>query len=63
MTHVDDNRHPDNRERKVDGRSKRKRFRAGSRAYLHAVTNSIAARGRVGKPREIDDKDRPRISR
>jgi hypothetical protein len=34
----------DNRDRKVEGRAKRRRFVQGTRAYTHAMTNSIAKR-------------------
>ena len=33
-----------NRDKKVEGRSKRRRFVQGTRAYTHALTNSIAKR-------------------
>lgn len=35
---------PDNRSRKVAGRAKRRRYVQGTRAYTHAMTNSIAKR-------------------
>ncbi|HLJ68664.1 MAG TPA: hypothetical protein VKX16_15010 [Chloroflexota bacterium] len=45
----------DNRARKIQGRAKRRRFVQGTRAYTHAVTNSIAKRaakkGRDGSAR------------
>jgi hypothetical protein len=43
---MNDDAHPDlsNRDRKVEGRSKRRRFVQGTRAYTHALTNSIAKR-------------------
>ena len=34
----------DNRTRKIEGRAKRRRFVQGTRAYTHAMTNSIAKR-------------------
>jgi hypothetical protein len=34
----------DNRDRKVQGRAKRRRYVQGTRAYTHALTNSIAKR-------------------
>ncbi len=34
----------DNRDKKVEGRAKRRRFVQGTRAYTHALTNSIARR-------------------
>jgi len=45
--------HPrDNRSKKVEGRAKRRRFVQGTRAYTHALTNSIARRAqRRKKPR------------
>jgi hypothetical protein len=36
----------DNRDRKLEGRAKRRRFGGGSRAYLHAMTNSMAKRAK-----------------
>lgn len=48
MGKQDDNRVPrTNREKKVEGRSKRRRFVQGTRAYTHALTNSIAKRAGV----------------
>jgi hypothetical protein len=43
-----------NRARKVAGRAKRRRFVQGTRAYTHAMTNSMARRAAEKKP---DDKD------
>jgi hypothetical protein len=34
----------DNRAKKVEGRAKKRRFVQGTRAYTHAITNSIAKR-------------------
>ena len=34
----------DNRARKLEGRAKRRRFVQGTRAYTHAITNSVAKR-------------------
>ena len=34
-----------NRYKKLEGRSKRRRFVQGTRAFTHALTNSIAKRG------------------
>lgn len=43
----DDERYSnDNRARKVHGRQKRRRFVQGTRAFTHALTNSIAKRAR-----------------
>ncbi len=33
-----------NREKKVEGRARRHRYKQGTRAYLHAMTNSVARR-------------------
>jgi len=33
-----------NRARKLEGRAKRRRYVQGTRAYLHAMTNSVARR-------------------
>ena len=54
----DTEQHPeDNRAKKVAGRSKRRRFVQGTRAYTHAVTNSIAKRA-AGKRKDGDDEER-----
>jgi hypothetical protein len=34
----------DNRAKKVEGRAKKRRFVQGTRAYTHAIVNSIAKR-------------------
>jgi hypothetical protein len=34
----------DNRDKKVEGRAKRRRYVQGTRAYTHAIANSIAKR-------------------
>ncbi|MGH2441913.1 MAG: hypothetical protein ACRDFX_01970 [Chloroflexota bacterium] len=47
----------DNRERKVAGRNKRRLYVQGTRAYTHAITNSIvkrARRKRAGKQSHAD---------
>jgi hypothetical protein len=50
MSTPEDSRIPtSNRDKKVEGRSKRRRFVQGTRAYTHALTNSIAKRA-SGKP-------------
>lgn len=33
-----------NREKKVAGRAKRRRYKQGTRSYLHDMTNSVARR-------------------
>ena len=35
-----------NRDKKLEGRSKRKRFVQGTRAFTHAMTNSIVKRAK-----------------
>jgi hypothetical protein len=47
----------DNRDRKVEGRAKRRRFVQGTRAYTHAITNSIAKRAaaKADKKKKKDD--------
>lgn len=40
----DNNYQPRNRDKKVAGRQKRERYKQGTRSYLHAMVNSIAAR-------------------
>ena len=42
----EDSYRPDNRERKVAGRNKRKEYKQGTRSYLHAMVNSIAKRAK-----------------
>jgi hypothetical protein len=39
-----DDEQASNREKKVAGRAKRRRYKQGTRSYLHAVTNSVARR-------------------
>jgi hypothetical protein len=39
-----DDEQTSNREKKVAGRAKRRRYKQGTRSYLHAMTNSIARR-------------------
>jgi hypothetical protein len=43
----------DNRDKKVRGREKKRKYGQGTRAYLHAVTNSIAKRAKAA------EQDRP----
>jgi hypothetical protein len=45
----------DNRDRKVEGRAKRRRYVQGTRAYTHAIANSIAKRAAIKE----DVKDEP----
>lgn len=52
-----DDEQTSNREKKVAGRAKRRRYKQGTRAYLHAMTNSVArrldqARGNAGSGEE-----------
>lgn len=48
----DESRRPiSNRDKKIEGRSKRRRFVQGTRAFTHAMTNSIARRGAVKRPK------------
>jgi hypothetical protein len=42
---------PDNRDKKVAGRGKRKGYVQGKRSYLHALVNSIARRGKPKPPK------------
>lgn len=54
----DDNRESsDNRSKKVEGRARRRRFVQGTRAYTHALTNSIARRARE---KGRDEREAPR---
>ena len=41
---ADEETPPDNRAKKVAGRAKRRRYVQGTRAYTHAMTNSMARR-------------------
>lgn len=43
-----------NRARKVAGRQKRRRFVQGTRAYTHAMTNSMARRAASKQPDHED---------
>lgn len=40
---MDDDGHS-NREKKIAGRAKRRRYKQGTRSYLHDMTNSVARR-------------------
>lgn len=57
-TGMDDEHARDNRVKKTEGRAKRRRFVQGTRAYTHALTNSIARRA-AEKMRQ-EEEDRPR---
>jgi hypothetical protein len=46
----------DNRAKKVEGRAKRRRFVQGTRAYTHALTNSIARRSAEKSKRDGEDR-------
>jgi hypothetical protein len=46
----------DNRAKKVAGRRKRARYVQGTRAFLHAMTNSMAKR--AARPKKPGQKDR-----
>ncbi|GAC1473843.1 MAG: hypothetical protein PVSMB7_28260 [Chloroflexota bacterium] len=46
---------PDNRSRKVAGRMKRRRYVQGTRAYTHAMTNSIARRAAAKRRPETEE--------
>ncbi len=54
-TVMDDTQHRDNRARKIEGRAKRRRFVQGTRAYTHALTNSIARRAAEKRPKDEDE--------
>ncbi len=56
MSREDDSPPKDNRERKVAGRVKRRRFVQGTRAFTHAMTNSMAKRA-ARKAQEREEKD------
>jgi hypothetical protein len=55
---VNEGETPGNREKKVAGRAKRRRYKQGTRSYLHAMTNSVARRLREAreKPDEAGGK-------
>lgn len=55
---MDDEHTRDNRAKKIAGRAKRRRFVQGTRAYTHALTNSIAKR--AAEKREREEESRPR---
>lgn len=57
------NDHPgDNRERKLEGRARRRRFVQGTRAYTHALTNSrtkrFAAQSEMREDRKTPSRNR-----
>lgn len=56
MADEQDRQVQDNRGKKVEGRAKRRRFVQGTRAYTHALTNSIAKRAakKAGKTEDED---------
>jgi hypothetical protein len=45
---------PSNREKKVASRAKRRRYKQGTRSYLHAMTNSVTRRLREAGERADD---------
>ena len=49
----------DNRAKKVEGRAKKRRFVQGTRAYTHAITNSIAKRA-AQKDDPVEGEDQAR---
>jgi hypothetical protein len=53
---ADEENPANNRAKKVAGRAKRRRFVQGTRAYTHAMTNSMARRAaEKGKERSEDE--------
>lgn len=56
---MDDESARDNRAKKTAGRAKRRRFVQGTRAYTHALTNSIARRASENAQKQ-EKEDRPR---
>jgi hypothetical protein len=56
MTERSDDPTRDNRDRKVEGRAKRRRYVQGTRAYTHALTNSIAKRAEVSDEKRLKGK-------
>lgn len=51
----DERRSTDNRSKKVAGRAKRRRYVQGTRAWTHAMVNSMAKRTkRPAKPSDTD---------
>lgn len=48
------------RDKKVAGRAKRRKYMQGTRAYLHALTNSVARRASDRGTKDGDEKGAPR---
>lgn len=46
----------DNRDKKLAGRAKRKRYVQGTRAYTHAMTNAMAKRAAEKAKRSSEEK-------
>lgn len=44
-----------NRQKKVEGRAKRRKYVQGTRAFTHAMTNSLAKRAAKADAREVDE--------
>jgi len=56
---TEEQKHPeDNRGKKIKGRAKRRRYVQGTRAYTHAITNSVARRA-AAKRGKSDDTEKP----
>jgi hypothetical protein len=51
MSNERDTEAQDNRTRKIEGRAKKRRFVQGTRAYTHAISNSILKRAKRKTPR------------
>jgi hypothetical protein len=48
----DDEHRPNNREKKIEGRTKRRVYKQGTRSYLHAMLNSVSKRvAKKGRPK------------
>lgn len=58
MDEDDRNRPLNNREKKVQGRQRKRKYVQGTRAYIHAMTNSVARRGREAPGDEVGE-ERP----
>jgi hypothetical protein len=59
-TAMDDDRErltDDNRQKKIQGRAKRRKYVQGTRAYTHAMTNSLAKRAAKSTRKKVVEPD------
>jgi hypothetical protein len=52
---TDDSQPVTNRDKKVQGRAKKRKYVQGTRSYLHALTNSMARRSKDAKGEDHHD--------